>query len=212
MPIFSILICTIGRRSEQFANILNILLPQVNEYHGTVEIVAYWNNGERPLAEIRQTLVEKAKGEYIAFVDGDDGVPPYYVEEIMTATVEDCPDYVGWQMQAYTNGVALKPTYHSMRYEGWSEDDAGYYRDVSHLNPIKRSIALKVPFTHIGDNPEDFRWAQEVPKYVKTESYIDKPVYFYRHNTDDSTWRGDFPKDFHGERPKIKNPYFRYIQ
>lgn len=211
MVIFSILICTIGRRSEQFANILKLLSPQVEKYKGKVEIVAFWNNGELPLAEFRQELVDQAKGKYIAFVDDDDEIPPYYVDEIMKAAAKD-PDYIGWQMQAYTNGIKLKPTYHSMRYEGWSEDELGYYRDVSHLNPIKRSIALKVPFTHIGDNPEDYRWAQEVPPYIRTEEYIDKPMYFYRHNTEDSTWRGDFVKGFKGERPTINIPYFRYIE
>lgn len=186
-------------------------MKQVRPYKGEIEVLAYWNNGEKPLAQIRQDLVDAAKGDYISFIDDDDTVPDYYCDEVMKA-IRRKPDYVGWQMQAYHNREPLKPTYHSIKYDGWHEDEKGFYRDISHLNPIKRSIAKKVNFTHEEDYPEDAPWAKRVAPYVVTEAYIDKTMYHYLHSTDDSTWRGDFNKQQRFTRPDIKRKYFRFIQ
>jgi hypothetical protein len=123
--------------------LLKVLLPQVEEQKGQVRVLAYWNNFEKPLSVIRQSLVEEATGDYINFIDDDDMVPSYYVDLV---TENLGKDYVGWRMQAYMNDEPLKPTFHSIKYPQWSEDDDGYYRNVSHLNPIKRDIAKQVSF------------------------------------------------------------------
>lgn len=211
MPKWSILICTIGQRNIRFLELLDSLMKQVRPYKGEIEVLAYWNNGEKPLAQIRQDLVEAAKGEYISFIDDDDVIPDYYCDEVMKA-LRRKPDYVGWQMQAYHNGDPLKPTFHSIKYDKWFEDDKGFYRNISHLNPIKRNKALKVSFTYEEGSPEDYSWAKQVAPYINTEVYIDKLMYHYYHTTEDSTWRGDFDKSRHHKRPIIKRKYFRYIK
>lgn len=206
---WSILICTIGRREEKFKKLVKTLGKQIAPYKGAVEIVAYWNNGELPLAKIRQTLVESAKGKYISFIDDDDSVPSYYCKEVMDA-LKKYPDYVGWRMQAWYNDDKLKPTYHSLTYSSWHEDEEGYYRDVSHLNPVKRSIALQSGFVHQDGSPEDYPWAARIRPLLNTEVYIDRIMYHYKHSTDDSTWRGDFDKSGFFIRPELDVKYFRY--
>lgn len=208
-PKWSILIATIGRRKERLDELLGVLMPQVEKYAGKIEVVAYWNNFEKPLSQIRQALVDDAKGEYISFIDDDDMVPEYYCDEVMKA-IETSPDYVGWRMQLYNRGVAAKPTFHSLRHERWSEDDNGYYRNTSHLNPIKRSIALKGSFHVEGQLPEDVKWAEGVARHCKTESYISKVMYLYRADSEDSTWRGGEVQ--HYERPERALKYFRYYE
>lgn len=204
----SILVATVGQRQERFTNLLTELLKQAYEHEGEVEIVAYWNNGELPMSTIRQKLVEEASGDYTCFVDDDDMVPPYYVGEILKATEKDV-DYVGWQMQYYNNGELAKPTFHSLVYDSWYEDDKGYYRDVSHLNPIKHTIALEVSFEAPAGTPEDALWATRIAPYLNVESYINKVMYFYQHSAEDSIWRGDLE---HGRyhRPVVEDKYFHY--
>ena len=202
----SILIATLGQREERFKRLLDALLPQVDKYDD-IEVIAYWNNFERPLVEIRQALLNQAKGEYVCFIDDDDTVPNYYCDEIMQRL--DGVDYVGWQMQLYTNGEKAKPTYHSLRYSNWHDDEDGYYRNVSHLNPIKREIALKAGFSSKEGVPEDYDWANRVGSLVKTENYIDKVMYYYHHTADDSHWAGGKAlKDW--ERPNIINKHFNW--
>lgn len=209
---WSILIATIGQRNDRFVVLLDHLMRQVKEYgNDEVEVLAYWNNGELPLARIRQRLVEKARGNYINFIDDDDSIPEYYVKEVLEA-LKKAPDYVGWRMQAYTNGNKLKPTFHSLKYDKWSEDDDGYYRDVSHLNPIKKQFAIEVPFEHQDGNPEDYNWALRVRPLLKTEVYIDKEMYQYYHVTEDSTWRGDIDKTRTWERPRARYKNFRFVK
>lgn len=207
---WSILIATIGERREKFIKLIEKLLPQVEQYKGRVEILAYWNNFEKPLSEIRQALVEEARGEYISFIDDDDMVPDFYCSEIITA-IHYNPDYVGWQMQLFENGdKANKSTYHSLKYDRWYEDDGGWYRNISHLNPIKKEIALKVPFDAPKGTAEDEAWAAKVFPLCKTEEYIDKVMYFYQYTRNDSTWQRRWRPGEVYYRTIIDSDCFRY--
>lgn len=206
-PKLSILIATLGQREQRFLELIDLLDTQIPD-DGSVEVLAYWNNGELPLGEIRQTLVEAARGKYICFIDDDDKVPSYYCAEILKA-IKSNVDYVGWRMQLFNNGEKAKPTFHSLEYNDWSEDDDGYYRDVSHLNPVKRRLAKEVSFIMPKGVAEDVPWAKKVRPLLKSEYYIDKPMYFYYHSPQDSHWRGeDISKNY--IRPIITKPYFMY--
>lgn len=196
-PVWSILVATLGQRHERFKRLVDILEPQLDEANGAVELVAYWNIGETSLAEIRQRLVEDARGMYTSFIDDDDTVPYYFVNEVLTGIEKFYvdhehmyPDYVGWQMQTYTDGEPLKPTFHSLRYDHWWDDIAGYYRDVSHLNPVlsRRVLAAGASFRR-AQPPEDVAWADQLRGHLNTEAYVDRVMYHYHASSSDSTWR-----------------------
>lgn len=205
----SILIATIGRRRDKFASLLRTLNPQVQAHHGEVEITAYWNNGEIPVGEIRRALIEQAKGEYVCFIDDDDSVPESYCDQIVKA-IQSKPDYIGFRVQFFNEGVEAKPVFHSIKYSHWHEDERGYYRGVTHLNPVKRSIALQGDFGNSRNAGEDARWAHSVTPLVKTEEYIDKVMYFYYHDRSDTTFGGDKKLEGDYERPKVEQPHFSY--
>jgi hypothetical protein len=65
----SILIATLGERKDRFTALVDKLVSQAND---DVEIIAYFNNGELPLGDIRQALVDEAVGQYVCFIDDDD--------------------------------------------------------------------------------------------------------------------------------------------
>lgn len=209
MTTWTILIATLGQRSRRLSELLECLLPQTEAYDGAVNVVALYNNGERPLGEVRQDLLEHATSDYVSFVDDDDKVPAYFVDEVMTR-LDGVVDYVGWQLQCYVDGVKYLPTYHSIRYKHWSNDRNGYYRDVSHLNPIKRTIALRGNFRK-SEPPEDVNWVNQVRRHVKTEHYVDRVMYYYHSLTNDSTWRPDAQiRSCKVARMPIVHPYFSY--
>lgn len=197
-----------GQREERFLGLLKELMPQVNKYEGRIHVLAYWNNGEKPLGEIRQALVSEATGDYISFIDDDDTVPEYYCDEIFKRLGK--VDYIGWQMQAWHNGEKLKPTFHSLRYSTWSEDNRGFYRGISHLNPIKRELALQASFLVPNGIAEDQPWTERVKALVHTEEYIDKVMYNYIHTSGDSIWRGDLKPILNFKRPAVRYKYFSY--
>lgn len=204
---WTILVATLGQRAARFERLLSQLLPQTESYDGAVTVCAFYNHGERPLGYVRQALVEHATSDYVSFVDDDDELPDYFVKEVVSRLGD--VDYVGWQMQCYANGVTLKPTYHSLRYDHWWDDDDGYYRDVSHLNPVRAELARRGDFRR-GAPPEDVSWADQVRPHVHTEAYVDRIMYHYHASSGDSTWRGDGVQRVWHLRPRVDHPYFSY--
>lgn len=204
---WTILIATLAQRGPRLRRVLGQLLPQTEPYDGRVRVCALYNKGERPLGEVRQDLIEHATSDYVSFVDDDDELPEYYVSEIMPllGTV----DYVGWRMQCFIDGVKMKPTFHSLRFPRWSEDRKGYYRDVSHLNPIRTKLAQKVDYRKV-PSPEDYGWALKVRRYLKSEAYVDRVMYFYHSSSRDTTWRGGALRRVRGARPVIDHPNFSF--
>jgi glycosyltransferase involved in cell wall biosynthesis len=204
-PKLSILIATMGKRKRDFAALLNRLESQLTN---EVEVVALWNNGERSIGDIRQRLLESAKGDYVCFVDDDDEVPTYYCAEILNVLGKD---YIGFEVVMFNDGELMPRIFHSIRYSHWSQDENGYYRGVTHLNPIKREIALKGNYA--GGAGEDERWSNSVRPYVNTENYIDKPMYYYFHCSDKTNFGGKLADDIKTyERPVIKDKHFRWCE
>ena len=211
MTDWTILIATLGQRQSRFKRLLDHLLPQVEDADGKVNVLAYWNNGERPLAEVRQALVDEADGTFTSFIDDDDLVAPTYVRRILPLLSSDI-DYVGFRLQCYVDGAPLKPTYHSLRYDKWYDDARGYYRDVSHLNPVRRELALKADFRR-AEPPEDVSWADQLRGVLRTELFVDDVMYQYYSSSSDTTWRpGSVQRPRVGQysRLAVSSPYFRY--
>lgn len=211
MTDWTILIATLGQRQERFKRLLQHLLPQVEEASGRVNVLAYWNNGERPLAEVRQALVDEADGTFVSFVDDDDLVASTYVRRILPLLRQPI-DYVGFRLQCYVDGHPLKPTYHSLKYKQWYDDARGYYRDVSHLNPVRRALALRADFRKT-QPPEDVAWADQLRGHLLREQFVDDVMYQYYSSSIDTTWRpGSVQRPRVGQyfRPVVESPYFRY--
>jgi hypothetical protein len=184
---WDILIASLCSRTDRLERLLTALLKQVDDTDGQVHVTVYRNQGERPLAEIRQALIGYSHAEYGSFIDDDDAVPDDFVATILPLL--DGVDTVNWRMQVYFDGVAQKPTYHGLSYGGWSEDANGYYRDVSHLNPFRMELARQCDFRREVP-PEDWAWVQQMQRLVKTEHVVpyDKVMYHYFHSTGDSKW------------------------
>lgn len=205
----SILIATIGRRDLQFRSLVKKLHKQAEDFAGMIEIVAYWNNGELSIGEIRQELLNQSNGEYVCFVDDDDEIPSYYCTDIIHNLGKD---YVGFKVSLFNDGILMPPVYHSLRYNQWRTDYDGYYRDITHLNPIKRDIAIQGTFSISGAG-EDSSWADSIRGLIKDENYIDKVMYIYKHESQEtsfSTVKRLDNKQY--KQPKLKYKYFRYIK
>lgn len=180
----SILIPSLNRRSHYLDRLLQILNPQIEKYKGEVEIVINTDNGEKSIGTKRNELLERSLGQYIAFVDDDDIVEPYYVEEVLGA-IKSNPDVVGIHLLHKEDGVLKGLTYHSLKYDKWWQETnkdnptlMNYYRNPNHLNPIKREYATQIGFPHINIG-EDRDYSYRILPYLKSEVYIDKPIYHY---------------------------------
>lgn len=208
MPSWNILIATLGQRRARLERLLAELLPQTEPYDGAVTVTALFNNGELgDIGELRHQLLWSTTSDYVSFVDDDDEVPYYFVQCVMTALTDE-PDYVGWRMQCYVDDRMMKPTFHSVMYDGWTEDGRGYYRDVSHLNPIRTGIAREGDFRV--ELPEDRSWAAQVRPLIHHEVYVPTVMYHYRSSSTDTTWRPGSVITPVYDRLEVDHPNFRY--
>lgn len=205
-PKLSILIATLGRREDKFLRLAAELNRQMQRIAQYVEVVVFWNNGELPIGTLRQRLLTAAEGDYVCFIDDDDRIAGNYCRRLISALGED---YVGFKVKLFEDGVELPPAIHSLAYPNWHQDEKGFYRDVTHLNPVRRALALQGDF-FAASAGEDESWARMVKPYVRTQNFIDEFLYFYHHSKTDTAFGGEHfaPKRY--VRPKLAYPNFRY--
>lgn len=173
-PLLSILICSLKKRKKELNRLLSILKPQLNE---DVEVITMVDDGKCEIGKKRNTLLKKASGKYVCFIDDDDLITEDYVNKILSGCLYN-PDSIGIEGIITTNGKDPKIFKHSIRYEKWGTIDDVYVRSPNHLNPIRRSIALKIMFEEISHG-EDWKFSHEIFKHLKKEYYIKGPIYKY---------------------------------
>ena len=179
----SILICTLNKRYKYLLKLVDVLLPQITD-KDEVEVLYAVDDGEKTIGKKRNELLGRAKGKYITFIDDDDLVSADYISQIMVGIDKDV-DVIGIHLIMNVDGIYDEYTYHSIKYRSWYQepdpDHPGrtrYFRNPNHLNPVKREYALRTKFPEI-NFAEDKAYSDNLLKHLKTEHYIDKPIYYY---------------------------------
>src|SRR3990172_3862274 len=156
----SVLICTIPERKMLFEALKKKLFNQITDF-SQVEILSYLDNKKITVGAKRNALVKMATGEYVCFIDDDDDVSDKYVDIILSSLKgEDCARLVGI---ITTSGRGERRFVHSIAYQSYYEQNGVYCRPPNHLNPIKKDIAMKIPFPDKNFG-EDTDWAMAICK------------------------------------------------
>lgn len=175
--ILSILICSINSREAMLQKLLQSIPNNDN-----VEILTEVDNREITTGAKRNSLLKKASGEYIVFVDDDDIIYPHYLPEILKA-IEQKPDAVGFKGWITFDGKQRKEFRISKNY---SYRQAGnvFFRPNNHISPVKREYALQIGFPDLTFG-EDTDYATRLQRsgLVKTEVFINKFLYHYDYKT-----------------------------
>ena len=180
----SILIPTLKGREHYFNRIKSELLRQMRSLpNDDVVIQTCTDSCERTTGDKRNELINSAWGEYVTFVDDDDMITDVYVKKQLDVAHSgmDCGSLNGLY---FLNGVYGKPFIHSNKYTHWYNTPEAYIRTVNHLNCIKRSIALQVPYENITVG-EDGRYSEALKAsgLIKTEYEIKETLYLYYDRT-----------------------------
>lgn len=157
----------------------SILDPQVANYPGEVEIKIHDAGRSMPTGTKRNELIANSDGEFIVFIDCDDLIPGYYVNELMKGIQQnvDVVSFVGFMT---TDGLQQKDFTIKLG-ERYEERGNRYYRYPNHLTCLKRSAVESVKFRSIWVQ-EDYWYATDIMqrKLLKTEYHIsDKWMYHY---------------------------------
>jgi hypothetical protein len=176
-----LLVLTMPSRVEFLRRLFIALEPQMAG-NQNVSLRVRTCDPKYTLGENRDMLRRSSEATYIAQLDDDDLPSTEYISTILPLL--DGVDYVGFNIQCYVDGEPLpKLTRHSLRYKGWYEDETGFYRDISHINPMRRDLALLEPME--GGHGEDQRWADRMRArdVLRTEHYVDRVLYHYYFRT-----------------------------
>ncbi|NCX55610.1 MAG: glycosyltransferase family 2 protein [Burkholderiaceae bacterium] len=185
----SILICTLPERKDYLNRIMNILRNQVKDIYERQTLCEVLNcrveiiidstpRGQITTGEKRNKLIDMAGGDYIVFVDDDDIVSPFYVEEILKASKYD-PDVITFKGFMTTDGKNRMPFLLRLG-EKYEERNGCYYRFPNHIVPMKRDLVKSFRFPDLTMG-EDYHWAKRIHDagVLKTEQFIDKEMYHY---------------------------------
>lgn len=181
--LWSILICTLDERTEQFAFIYNKLQNQIktNGLQNKVEIIFFKDNRQYTIGHKRNTLMRQSKGVYVNFIDDDDDVHDSYVKMISDA-LQSKPDCVSLTGIITFNGSWPCQFIHAIGHKDHYKVGDIFYNPPNHISTMKRSVASRFPFPDISYG-EDYNWAMQICNsgLLKTEALIATPYYFYKY-------------------------------
>ena len=179
----SLLIPTLECRGEQLSRLVEGLERQGHKAgrSSEVEILTLRDAGELSIGSKRNMLLDRAKGEFVVFVDDDDEVSQHYIE-LVCGALERQPevDCLGIRGVITFRGSHPHNFVHSVRYSDIFSRDHTYYRPPNHLNPIRRAIALRYRFPNVSYS-EDFYWALRMrdDRALQQEEFVDPVLYYY---------------------------------
>lgn len=181
--------------------------------HDFVQVIRQQNQG---CSAARNVGIDKAKGDYISFIDADDMVARYFVEKILEKT-KDEPDVIefswqslnsnNWNLNVKLNNDNERLSNPSVCTRAFKRSFIGDVRfnikkDSTEDEDFSRRCGYKIP---LGDNkPLRENKTVVIPDYMyyyrddvtmsKTKRYAaglchtKRVVYFYHHVTDRMTW------------------------
>ncbi len=177
-PKLSILIPSIPERKEQLEYLLNKLRP-ISFVRDYCEIIVddskRHDEGGLSVGYKRQALLDKAKGEYIWFLDDDDDF-----NENMFNDLKMHMDAYKWDVICAKTLAILNGTPHvidtSIDYDNEQIHDGETKRFPSVMNIYKREVALRVKFND-KNYGEDFEWSMALG--LQTEVKINDVWHIY---------------------------------
>lgn len=175
----SILICSLENRKHLLDTLVQHLKNQIGERGEQVEIITYVDSKIQTTGYKRQWLLKQSHGEYVVFIDDDDWVYDYYVDEMLNACASGADCFA-------INGIMTTDGQHETKWKlskDYQNHDARegnkmvYYRHTNHITGVKRSIALAAGFPD-KSNAEDKYYSDRLK--LRSEFTIEKPMYWYR--------------------------------
>jgi len=180
----SILISTIPSRSMKRAKLVRKLLSQIED-DAPVEVLVFEDNKRRSIGRKRNDLIQLAQGDFITFVDDDDGVDDDYVQALLRAIVANPnADVFAINQRCWYNGTGPFKVEFGIENDNdeMCKDESGRWMDLkrslTHSCVWRTEIAKKVNVPDKGYF-EDTEWAAEASRHVQKQVRVPDAVHVY---------------------------------
>jgi hypothetical protein len=190
-PILSILTPGIPERDHLRIELLIkvrrqwIALENTHPTLGTIEMIIddskSFLNGGLSIGKKRESLVQRATGKFICFLDEDEDIAPNYVETLVRLCQSDA-DVITFRSFAKTD---FYWSVIEMRLGNPNEEatpDRIVKRNAWHICPVKSEYAKLYPFEDTNYS-EDWNWMEKVLTHCKTEAHTDQILHCYQHSS-----------------------------
>jgi hypothetical protein len=179
-PILSILTPTIKERADWLHALAHKIESQAFDCGGGVEHLMLSDNRTRSIGAKRQSLVDIARGQYIAFVDDDDDVSNDYVERLLAAAKTGA-DVITFRQQAIYNGLESEVHFGINNQDGPFTPGGITLRAPWHVCAWRRERVQGCLFAE-SNYGEDLAWCLQARRRARTAHHIDAVLHTYRHD------------------------------
>lgn len=195
MNLLSILIPSIPARSEKFNTLCAEVSRQLNVLHERnrhryleqdikgVEVVTdnspSFRDGGLSIGKKRESLVKKATGKYLCFLDDDEAIAPNYLEVLYDLCKQD-KDVCAFQCIAKLEpfwcviDMSLNYTINKEAFPGLVK------RPPWHICPVRTEYAIQYEFPD-SNYGEDWTWFEKVLSHCKTQARNKVVIIQYNH-------------------------------
>ena len=193
----SILILSIPSRTESVVALMKKLEGQLGNRR-LVEILVFSDNRSQSISEKRNVLLRAARGQFVCFLDDDDGVANNYMDAILTAVKENpTVDCISFDQFCSLDGEPMNVSFGIGNPHGqlWRNED-GLLGDIKrppyHMCLWRRELAQSEEFRPMfaanGQSyGEDIDWLLRLYPKVQTEHHIKEPMHMYVYNSSTTT-------------------------
>lgn len=183
-PLLSILTPACWERVSQAQALRDKISQQIGS-ELTEHLVLFDNRG-MSIGQKRQSLLNSARGQFIAFVDDDDDVSFDYVP-MLVRTIQQQPDIelITFEQSASYNGKPFTVRFqHGAKDQEWllnGPDNQVITRGPWHVCAWRRDRIAHCQFLH-SNYGEDAAWIRQARGHVHRAHHIPAVMHFYRHD------------------------------
>ena len=190
--VISILILSIPSRTESVTALMKKLEGQLGNRR-SVEILVLTDNKSQSISEKRNVLLQAARGQFVCFMDDDDGIANNYVDALLTAATENPTVHcISFDQFCSLDGEPMNVSFGIGNPHGqlWRNEE-GQLGDIKrppyHMCLWRREIAQSEEFRPMyganGQSTEDIDWLMRLYPKVQTEYHIPEPMHMYIYNS-----------------------------